>query len=150
MINLYEILLVIMGATELVLTIALFALQRRQTVADQQIAEIKALGERVNDQRLDEIVSDISELKDRLKDGDDAFDKLNESDHSLELEHVNAINSLSQWVQRNTIGKDDFQRHQDSDESRLRGISDELTKIHSSVASIGTALGLKAGKHTHG
>ena len=72
----------------ILLAIGLAFVSRRQTAHDAQLSEIKSLGVKLNDSRLDVIASDLADMNIRLSKGDEAFEKIGDGNHSLELNHV--------------------------------------------------------------
>jgi hypothetical protein len=72
------------------------------------------------------LVSTIDDLKTRLQDGDQRFEKLGEKDHSIELKTMREILEFQKEIARDGVTRKDLKEHQDSMSRAVESLRREM------------------------
>lgn len=88
--------------------------------------------------RIEETFTDI---KRRLKEGDDDFEKLGERDQQAEVRFTKTIGDLKEFMRTTFASREDLQRHETAVNERHKDMEKELKKISIDVAVLANASG---------
>jgi chromosome segregation ATPase len=95
----------------------------------------KIAGELI-DSKLETINNALDEIKQRLRDGERAFDGSRDSDRRIELSAKDSINQVAIWVRENAAAKVDLQRHQENVDRKFDNMFTQMSSMSSAINSL--------------
>lgn len=122
------------------------ALEKRlHEVTVAQVEERHALTTKLVDERframthevnnhMQGLINVVDHVKERLQDGDDHFEGLDEKAQKLELAAVSRIDTLKDYMRDNLASKKDLDRHQESMHSELKHVNGAIAELGKDVA----------------
>jgi hypothetical protein len=82
------------------------------------------------------LVNTIDDIKGRLQDGDGTFGELATADHKIELQVVQKIGLLREWMLETFAGKTDLAAHEASMSRRVENMDSHIRDVQTKVAVI--------------
>jgi hypothetical protein len=128
--TLYEVLDLVLLAAAIVADVALglgfFWIARKTSAIDALNAKFDASEERAKQATQKLIDERVEDIRQRLDDGQQSFEKLNERDQKMELAIAGQISLLKDWIRDHTAQKDDLVRHEQATAKRFEGLVDRM------------------------
>lgn len=101
--------------------------KQHELVAKLVDERFRAMSHEVNN-HMQQFLSTIDEMKQRLQEGDGELRVLSERDHGLELKTLNALNDIKLHVVEKAATKEDLKRHEEQVEKKFNELRHELRR----------------------
>ena len=111
------------------------ALETRLATKTEELVKDRIEAHSINlKSAIESLAKQLQDIVQRLRDGEDGFEKLGGRDQAIELAVAAKFDALKDFIRDTTATKKDLERHQDRAEERSHSMTQTLTEMGNDIA----------------
>lgn len=119
-----------------IVTVAVVKLGVAQRKAEGMEMRVQTLADKRVDDKIDDLVGAMDELKERLKATEGKLGSLGDADHKLDMAVLKGLAEIKQHVVERAVSKEDLKAHQANADARNEKLADHLNRQDRDLAVI--------------